>query len=101
MVAKNKKDKPISENDRLKAQVLNMALDRAQSDMTNAKVRKENALLSMVIAQRDLDTANVDLNRLAAELQKKYGFDMKTDSVDWTTGEIHRGEKPEADDGQG
>ena len=102
MVAKNKKDKPISENDRLKAQLLNAVLDRAQADMTSAKVRKENALLSMVIAQRDINTADADLTVYAAELQKRYGFDMKADSVDWTTGVIHRGSNGEGgSDGQG
>ena len=102
MVAKNKKNKPISENDRLKVQVLNAVLDRAQADMNNAKVRQENAKLSMVIAQRDINTTESDLNVLAAELQKKYGFDMKLDSIDWTTGVIHRGGNASGGtDGQG
>lgn len=94
MVKKAVPDKPISENDRLKAQILNMSLDRAQSDLVNAKLRMENAKLSLAIAQRDVDTTNAELNQFAEELQKKYSFSMHTDSVDWTTGEIRRGVKP-------
>lgn len=93
-MVKKAADKPISENDRLKAQVLNMSLDRAQSDLVNAKLRMENAKLSLAIAQRDVDTTHAELNQFADELQKKYKFDMRTDSVDWTTGEIRRGVKP-------
>ena len=88
-----KENKNISENDILKAQLLNVVLDRSQSDLTNAKVRMENAQLSMVIAQRDINGAESNLKEFADYLQREYGFDMKVDSVDWATGEIRRNPK--------
>jgi hypothetical protein len=96
MVAK-KKDRLITENDRLKAQLLNVVLDRAQTNLINTQLQLKNAQLAITIAQRDVDTANADLHVFGKELEQKYKFDMKTASVNWESGEIKRSDT----DGEG
>jgi hypothetical protein len=100
MVKKNakKKDPPstISVEDRLKLQLLNAVVDRADKALEGEKLRMENARLGMVITQRDLDTSKGDLKVFGDALAEKYQFDMATDSVDWLTGEIKR--QPEEED---
>lgn len=101
MVVKKKKEAPlplITENDRLKLQLLNAYVDRSRGALDNEKMRMENARLGMAIAQRDLDVAKGDLALLGTELAEKYQFSMQTDSVDWTTGEIRRGRPVEEEE---
>ena len=80
----------VTDTDRLKAQLLNAVTDRAQTNLVNTQLQLKNAQLAGVIAQRDVDVANQDLNTFAKELEQRYNFDMRVDSVNWESGEISR-----------
>ena len=81
----------ISENDRLKTQLLNSYVDRANSELKVAKIALENAKLLITIAQRNLNVATSDLDQYGAALAENYNFDQEKDQVNWATGEIIRG----------
>lgn len=102
MVVKKKAQKNeniISENDRLKLQLLNANADRAEMAVENAQVRMKNAQMGILIAQRDLDVLKGELKVFGDTIASKYNFSLTTDSVDWTTGEIKRHpEEDEVDD---
>lgn len=85
-----KRNLVVSEVDRLKLQLFNAVVDRAAMALENSQIRMENSRLGVVIAQRDLDASNSELQEWGQELSQKYSFSMTADSVDWTTGQITR-----------
>jgi len=99
MVAKRKKvPDTVSVEDRLKLQLLNSYVDRAQETIEKFLAKLEMAKMGVAGAQSDLSHARADLDSFGEELKKRYNLNLDVDRVDWGTGAITRsvGEGDEA-----